>query len=263
MVGDHDMDDAALRQLETGEILFRQGEKSERVAFVRKGGLEVVKELGSRQVVLGRVGDGEFAGEMGVLEGRPRNATVRALAPTTVEMLDRTTFLARIAGDRDLSLRVLSRLSERLRESDDRVAVLEGDRGIVVPEAEAAPLPDVTLFARSPELGSQIPDTGVRIKRFPFIVGRQPAADERAPASQVDLMIDDTRPYRLSRYHFAIQRREDGFLVADLESTLGTAVNGTFLGESFSSTRAELKPGENEIIAGGPQGGYRFSIVIA
>jgi CRP-like cAMP-binding protein len=37
---------------------------------------EVAKAAGTREVVLGTVGPGEFAGETGVVEGRPCSATV-------------------------------------------------------------------------------------------------------------------------------------------------------------------------------------------
>jgi len=52
-----------------GEVVFREGEPSRAVLFVRDG-----------EVVLGTLGPGEFVGEMGVVEGRPRRLSDADLA---------------------------------------------------------------------------------------------------------------------------------------------------------------------------------------
>ena len=68
-------------------------------------------------------------------------------------------------------------------------------------------------------------------------------------------------PFRMSRVHFAILRTEDGLQVRDLESTLGTSVNGVSLGRHFGSDLASLKRGENIIAAGGVDSPFRFRVL--
>ena len=46
-------------------------------------------------------------------------------------------------------------------------------------------------------------------------------------------MLDDTGPFRLSRNHFMIEQRHEGYHVRDLRSTLGTIVNGQPIGDHF------------------------------
>src|SRR4051812_11420973 len=49
------------RGLAPGEVVFREGEPSRAVLFVREGEVEVAKAAGTGEVVLGTVGPGEFA----------------------------------------------------------------------------------------------------------------------------------------------------------------------------------------------------------
>ena len=249
-------------RFEPGALIFTQGEPSEQVGFLLEGEVEIVRFLGRRELVVGIVRSGEYVGEMGAIEGRPRSASVRARTAVLLRLLDRRHFLEEISRHPDLARELLLRLSERLRKADDRVVQLSEQQA---PPAQAAAgeLPAVRLLPASPELSRQLPEEGVVITRFPFTVGRRPDRGERAPATAVDLALQDSRPYRLSRHHFTILRTDRGLVVSDTSSKLGTAVNGTFLGEDFPRSRAPLRRGTNEIVAGGLHSPYRFRIVVA
>ena len=60
-----------------GDVLFRQDHVSDRVFRVSRGEVEVLREVGSASVLLGHVREGEWLGEMGVIENRNRSATAR------------------------------------------------------------------------------------------------------------------------------------------------------------------------------------------
>src|SRR5437870_1505933 len=98
---------------------------------------------------------------------------------------------------------------------------------------------------------------------LPFVVGRGPVAREGLPPLQPDLKLDDTVPFRLSRNHFMIEKRDGSYYVRDLCSTLGTIVNGEPIGEHFRNDDAPLRAGENEVIAGGVASPFVFSVFIA
>jgi len=51
--------------------------------------------------------------------------------------------------------------------------------------------------------------------------------------------------------------------VRDLRSTLGTIVNGQPIGDHFRSDDAPLRAGENEVIAGGVESPFVFSVFVA
>ena len=91
-----------------------------------------------------------------------------------------------------------------------------------------------------------------------------PAAREGLPPMQPDLKLYDTAPFRLSRIHFMIAKREQNYYyVRDLRSTLGTIVNGEPIGDHFRGDEAPLRAGENEVIAGGVNSPFVFSVSIA
>ena len=208
-----------------GEVVFREGEPSRTVLFVREGEVEVAKAAGTGEVVLGTVGPGEFAGEMGVIEGRPRSATVRARGEVLGEMVERRAFLERVSRDPRLAFGVLLRLSERLHAADERLAeavARRADETHATVTADAVPAvagDRVVLFAAE-ALAGRIPAEGIAIDRLPFEVGRRPAADQPGGAP-VQLELEDAAPYRLSRRHFAIVARAEGLAVRDDYSTLG------------------------------------------
>ena len=85
---------------------------------------------------------------------------------------------------------------------------------------------------------------------------------EQSPL-QRDLKLHDATPFRLSRYHFIIEKRDGNYYVRDLRSTLGTIVNGEPIGDHFRGDEAPLRAGENEVIAGGVNSPFVFSVSVA
>src|SRR5262249_8115612 len=117
------------------------------------------------------------------------------------------------------------------------------------------------LSAKSPWLRRQF-RTPVGVGDLPFIVGRGPVAREGLPPLQPDLKLADSVPFRLSRNHFMIERRDGAYYVRDLCSTLGTIVNGESIGQDFRGDDLPLRAGENEVIAGGVDSPFVFSVFI-
>src|SRR5271166_4204000 len=104
-----------------GQILFREGDPAESVFRLLSGTVDVLRELDSDPILLGKVGAGQFIGEMGTIENRRRSATVRAASEVEVEILTPTEFLDQIAGSPRTARELIQRLSQRLREADDRI----------------------------------------------------------------------------------------------------------------------------------------------
>src|SRR5919206_2689251 len=168
-----------------GEVVFREGEPSRAVLLVQEGEVEVAKAAGAGEVLLGTVGPGEFVGEMGVIEGRPRSATVRARSEVRGEMVERRAFLERVSRDPRLAFGVLLRLSERLHEADERLADAAAHAPDATPTvasvdgAAAAVGERIVLLAASEALAGQVLAEGITVDRLPFEVGRRPAEGER------------------------------------------------------------------------------------
>jgi len=155
-----------------------------------------------------------------------------------------------------------------LREADDRIVSDEKQSGRTHANWEDAdcqtPAPLVYhayLAAKDPWLQRQF-HIPLGLGDRPFVVGRRPLAEEGLPPRQPDLLLDDTAPFRLSRNHFIIEKRDRGYHVRDLRSTLGTIVNGVAIGDHFRTDDALLQAGENEVIAGGMDSPFVFSVSI-
>src|ERR1700750_2227233 len=104
-----------------GELLFKQGDPSDYVFRLVTGAVEIFRELDGERILLGTVGAGEFIGEMGVGEDRPRSATAQAASNIELEVLSPALFFDQISGSPQTARELISRLSQRLREADDRI----------------------------------------------------------------------------------------------------------------------------------------------
>lgn len=85
-------------QFAPGETVFRQGDPGDFVYTIVSGEVEVIREDPERgETVLGRLGPGEYFGEMALVSDAPRTATVRTVTPVdavTMARVDFTTLYA-------------------------------------------------------------------------------------------------------------------------------------------------------------------------
>jgi small-conductance mechanosensitive channel len=70
--------------LEPGQVLFAQGDTEASLFIVTAGVLEVSRTANDLRSTVGRIGAGDYIGEIGMLTGVPHAATVTALTPCTV-----------------------------------------------------------------------------------------------------------------------------------------------------------------------------------
>lgn len=83
----------SLRRAEAGEVVVRRGERADAFYVVRSGTLHVVDELPEGdQAVLRRLGEGEAFGELALLQGGRRTATVVAATATELYVVDKGSF---------------------------------------------------------------------------------------------------------------------------------------------------------------------------
>ncbi len=251
-----------------GQVLFREGDPADSVFRLLSGAVDILRELDGDPILLGTVGAGQFIGEMGVVENRPRSATARAASEVEVEILTPTEFIDQIVGSPRAARELIQRLSQRLREADDRIVNDErrrgrshGTRNEADSQTALKLVNNAYLAAKNPWLQRQF-HAPLKLGDLPFVVGRGTVAREGLPPLQPDLKLNDTVPFRLSRNHFMIEKRNGSYYVRDLCSTLGTIVNGEPIGDHFRGDDAPLQAGENEVIAGGVDSPFIFSVFI-
>jgi len=105
-----------------GDIIIRQGDEGDCMYVIQSGVVEVVQQVGGKEVAIASRTAGEFFGEMSIFEREVRMATVRARGPVQVITVDRKNLMRRIQEDPSLAFRLLQTMSSRLRELSDEVA---------------------------------------------------------------------------------------------------------------------------------------------
>lgn len=259
------------RRFKKGDVLFQQGDASDRVLRVGRGEIEVLREVGTASVVLGQVRAGEWLGEMGVIENRNRSATARAATDGAVEVLTARQFLDRVSSDPKLARELILRLSIRLRKIEDKIShdllpmtddhLPDGSEGMASPSVIPANA-TIELTAQTDVLRARIGAAPIEVTDLPYVVGRVPVRGEAGPVRHPDLLIEDEEPFRLSRYHFMITRSDNGLVITDLGSTLGTIVNEHAIGHHFTRYTTPLHRGENRIVAGGRGSPFEFMVSV-
>ncbi|HVM29718.1 MAG TPA: MFS transporter [Candidatus Limnocylindrales bacterium] len=106
--------EAAMRQselisLSPGTVVIRQGDAADRFYVIVEGEVEVSQQRGDdvEPVRLRTMGRGEFFGEIGLLSGVPRTATVTALTGVRLMALERGPFLELASAGPGLTYRLL------------------------------------------------------------------------------------------------------------------------------------------------------------
>ncbi|MBW6484834.1 MAG: Crp/Fnr family transcriptional regulator [Syntrophobacterales bacterium] len=110
-----------LHDLQTGAVLFRQGDPATRSFLVVAGRLKLGKlhELG-KEVLIRYIGPGEFAAMVAVLQGREYPVSAEAIGVTQVVEWDKQTMLKLMASYPQLSLNMIRNSLDRLEELQNR-----------------------------------------------------------------------------------------------------------------------------------------------
>ena len=96
--------------------MIRQGDSGDTVFLVVEGAVEVVKEKeDGTQRVLDRIGTGDAFGEMALLEGSRRSATIRTLEPCRFLTLHKQEFNETVMEYPEIALKICAVLSRRIR----------------------------------------------------------------------------------------------------------------------------------------------------
>jgi len=106
--------------LDAGQVLFQQGEPAESFYVVKSGELQIL----NGNHVFETVGKGGILGEMALVDGGSRSATVRAVARSELIPVDERRFLFMVQQTPYFALRVMRVMSERLRMMNERARAM-------------------------------------------------------------------------------------------------------------------------------------------
>jgi CRP-like cAMP-binding protein len=225
--------------LPAGSFLFREGDLGTDMFIIQEGKIEILNRMSDEDRVLATLEKGDFFGEMSVLEDMPRAASARALTDAKLLQINGSTFDQMLQGNPEIAVRMMRKLSRRLRETDELLKTSFGNK--VSPISRELPPQLVQQRAEGPEKLIHVA-SGME---FPLAAGAETTIGRRDPVTgifpDVDLSpVDNQRS--ISRRHAKLYRRGAKFFLSE---EIGT-MNSTFLNGARLETGVpgEVHPGD-------------------
>jgi NTE family protein len=130
-------------QVPGGEVLIRQGEPGDGMFIVISGRFQVSVALeDGTERILGEIGRGELVGEMAILSGEPRSATVRAIRDSALVKLSKEAFERIVPQNPRAAMLIARRLVNRLKSQNHPKTLRTLSTVGVVGASHHAPLSD-------------------------------------------------------------------------------------------------------------------------
>ncbi|MDQ2919771.1 MAG: DUF1003 domain-containing protein [Verrucomicrobiota bacterium] len=108
------------REFKAPTRLFNAGDLGDAMYLIERGRVRItVTDADGREVTLTEMHEGEFFGEMALIDGHERSAGATVLEDTRLAILSREDFLAFIGSDPQVMLAMLSEMARRLRRTDN------------------------------------------------------------------------------------------------------------------------------------------------
>jgi CRP/FNR family cyclic AMP-dependent transcriptional regulator len=105
--------------------IISAGDPTDALFIVISGRLKVMmSDDEGREVILAILSQGEFFGEMGLIDDSPRSATVIAIEPCELLMISKADFKKCLQENFDICMGVMRGLVRRLREADKKIGSL-------------------------------------------------------------------------------------------------------------------------------------------
>lgn len=111
------------KKLNPGEVLFNEDDKGDVMYLIREGKIKITKGKGEDEKVLAVLKEGDFFGEMAIIDDSPRSASAIAATSVSLLVIDKETFTSKIK-ENPLIEYILETLSRRLRTTDEQIRLL-------------------------------------------------------------------------------------------------------------------------------------------
>ena len=213
----------------SGERIFTEGDLGTTMYIVQSGKVRLFRVVDGAKRVHGTMEKGDFFGEMSILEGLPRTVSAEAVDDAELIEINSITFDKMIKGNIEIAIRMLRKLSIRLRDAERKIEHLQStDARVGAPGRPAPPPPPKAAGAGA---GARLEVEGEGIV-FPLsgdetLIGRYDPVTELKP--DIDLTQVDLKR-SVSRRHARVLRAGDGYVLTEEVGALnGTFVNGAKL----------------------------------
>ena len=100
--------------------LFRQGDTGDAMYLIESGRVRIsIRDHDKQELTLAELAQGDFFGEMSIIDGRQRSADAQVIEDSRLAVLSREAFLSFVRKKPDVALEMLSALTDRLRRTDE------------------------------------------------------------------------------------------------------------------------------------------------
>ena len=113
----------AVRNLASGDVLFREGEVGDYAYQIIKGKIEVCKFNGDEYITLSMLEKGALFGEMALIDKQPRSAMARAVVETTVKEIDQEALLGYLKNSPQTAFNMMQQLASYARNANEKLSV--------------------------------------------------------------------------------------------------------------------------------------------
>jgi CRP-like cAMP-binding protein len=119
------MESMTASHLERGDILFREGDRGDRLYVIGEGKVKLgIVSNDGRENLLAILGPGEMFGELSLFDPGPRTATATAVAETQLIALGHEDLTAFLSGRPVVAATMLAALARRLRRTNENLSDL-------------------------------------------------------------------------------------------------------------------------------------------
>jgi CRP/FNR family cyclic AMP-dependent transcriptional regulator len=111
-----------VRDEKPGSRIFARGDAGDAMYFIEKGRVRIhFRDADGRDATLADLREGDFFGEMSLLNQQPRSADATASEPTRLATLSRAHFVTFLRRNPDVAIEMLASIADRLRRTDEMV----------------------------------------------------------------------------------------------------------------------------------------------
>jgi len=109
-----------IKDVSTSTELFHKGDSGNAMYLIETGRVRIsITDEDRREITLAELAQGDFFGEMSIIDGRNRSADAKVIEDGRLAVLSRPNFLTFVRGNPDVALGMLGALSDRLRRTDE------------------------------------------------------------------------------------------------------------------------------------------------
>ena len=112
----------AIKDVSASTELFHKGDTGNAMYLIETGRVRIsITDEDDKEITLAELAQGDFFGEMSIIDGRQRSADAKVVQDARLAVLSRPNFLAFVRSNPDVALGMLGALSDRLRRTDELI----------------------------------------------------------------------------------------------------------------------------------------------